>query len=97
MVARQEGREFPYPPSVEGAGPWGDRGLAEDGAEEQVPSGTQRSRRRQARVMRATPKKSEAVDVRAEDLDREDGVPPQWEELLERQEGIIDDLLAEQS
>ncbi|WP_197922794.1 type IV secretory system conjugative DNA transfer family protein [Thiosulfatihalobacter marinus] len=95
MVARQEGREFPYPPSVDGAGPWVESGDAEDNAEEQEPVGAQRSRRRQARVMRATPKKSGADDVRAEELDREDGLPPQWEEMLDRQESFIDELLAD--
>ena len=95
MVARQEGREFPFPPSVEGAGPWVESGDAENDTDEQEPAGTQRSRRRQARVMRATPKKPGADDVRAEEMDREDAVPAQWEEMLGRQESFIDELLAE--
>jgi type IV secretion system protein VirD4 len=95
MVARQEGREFPYPPSVEGAGPWVGGGDGQEDAEEKETVGTQRSRRRQARVMRAAPKKAGVDDVRAEELDREDGVPPQWEEVLDRQESFIEELLGE--
>lgn len=95
MVARQEGKAFPYPPSVEGAGPWVESGDGQEDAEEQETVGAQRSRRRQARVMRATPKKPSVDDVRAEELDREDGVPPQWEEILDRQESFIGDLLAD--
>lgn len=64
-------------------------------ADEQEPVGTQRSWRRQARVMRATPKKPGADDPRPEDLDREGGVPPRWEEVLDRQESFIDELLDE--
>jgi type IV secretion system protein VirD4 len=95
LVARQEGREFPYPPSMDGVGPWVESDGAEDDAEEPETAGTQRSRRRQARVMRATPKNPGADDVRAEELDREDAVPPQWEEMLDRQESFILDLLGE--
>lgn len=80
---------------MEGAGPWVESVNAKDDADEQEPVSTQRSRRRQARVMRATPKKSSAEDVRAEELDREDGVSPQCEEMLDRQESFIDELLAQ--
>ncbi|WP_306112395.1 MULTISPECIES: hypothetical protein [unclassified Roseovarius] len=69
--------------------------LKEPGPDEQEPAATQRSRRRQARVMRATPKKPGADNLQPEELDRENGVPPQWEEMLDRQESFIEDLLGE--
>ncbi|MCI5042970.1 MULTISPECIES: type IV secretory system conjugative DNA transfer family protein [Rhodobacterales] len=95
MVEQQEGRGYPYPPSVEGVGPWADGGDDGDVDEEQEAASTLRSRRRQARAMRAVAAKSNADDLQPEDMDRDDGVPPEWEQVLDRQESFIEDLLGE--
>ncbi|MCI2400995.1 type IV secretory system conjugative DNA transfer family protein [Aliiroseovarius subalbicans] len=95
MVEKQEGKDFPYPPGVEGVGPWVD-GSDEDGEDgEQEAASTLRSRRREARAMRGAAVKSGSEGARLEDLDREDGVPPEWEQMLDRQESFIEDLLGE--
>ncbi|MFV1493594.1 type IV secretory system conjugative DNA transfer family protein [Phaeobacter sp. JH18-32] len=95
LAERQEGRDFPYPPSVEGVGPWVDGGDEEnDDGEQEAPSSL-RTRRREARAMRGAAVKSGSEAVRPEDLDREDGVPPEWEQMLDRQESFIEDLLGE--
>ncbi|MEY8829513.1 type IV secretory system conjugative DNA transfer family protein [Sedimentitalea sp. XS_ASV28] len=93
MVEQQEGRDYPYPPSVEGVGPWVDGGEDGDVEEEQETTGTLRSRRRQARAMRAVALKPDTEGFRPEEMDRDDGVPPEWEQVLDRQESFIEDLL----
>ena len=45
--------------------------------------------------MRAVAAKSNADDLQPEDMDRDDGVPPEWEQVLDRQESFIEDLLGE--
>lgn len=69
MVEKQEGKPFPYPPSVEGVGPWGAEADMDEG--QKVPQ-------------------HEPVP---EDFEKEAFVPKGWEEELDRQEDVIDDLL----
>ncbi len=98
MVERQEGRAFPYPPSVEGAGPWAADFSEDETKEHDEPPQTarMRSRRREARAMQANVSQGSAGTAdRTEDLDRDDGIPAAWEEVLDRQQSFIEELLGD--
>jgi len=96
MVEKQEGKPFPYPPSVEGVGPWG----AED---EEAPSEGQReagselardrSGRREARGMSSMAVEPVLNQPVPEELERDGAVPKNWEDELVRQENFIEELL----
>ena len=45
--------------------------------------------------MRAVAAKPDREDLRPEEMDRDNGVPPEWEQVLDRQESFIGDLLGE--
>jgi len=97
MVARQEGKPFPYPPSVAGVGPWigGDdegRTVMPNEAAERVPV-RDRSERREARGMRVMMVEPESAQFQPETLERVADVPKAWEEALDRQEDFIEELL----
>ena len=69
MLARQEGKPFPYPPSVQGVGPWGGDGGDETSADEAGKPAERapvrdRSQRREADM----PKEWEAALDRQEDF-----------------------------
>ncbi len=98
MVERQEGKPFPYPPSVEGVGPWGaeDEDDPSEGQKEVVPEPVRdRSGRRESRGMSsmvAVPIQNLPVP---EDLEREAAVPKDWEDELDWQEDFIEELLGD--
>ena len=103
LAERQSGRDFPYPPRVDGTGPWvdaaedaipddaGDKGIAT----EAEPSGSERLRRRQSRAMQVRNSEAQQHQVRPEALDRSDPVPKDWEEQLGVQGDFIEELLGE--
>jgi hypothetical protein len=45
--------------------------------------------------MRAVAAKPDADNFRPEEMDRDDGVPTEWERVLDRQESFIEELLGE--
>jgi type IV secretion system protein VirD4 len=98
MVEKQEGKPFPYPPSVEGVGPWG----AEDDVDTDTDEGQRkagpnlvrdRSGRREARGMNSMAGEPVRNQPVPEDLEREAFVPKGWEDELDRQEDFIEELL----
>jgi type IV secretion system protein VirD4 len=98
MVARQEGKPFPYPPSVQGVGPWG--ADADEDAREDEPRKPaerapvrDRSQRREARAMSVMALEGGRGQPEPETLEREAGVPKEWEAALDRQEDFIEELL----
>ena len=98
MLARQEGKPFPYPPSVQGVGPWGGEGgdeIREDEprtAAERAPV-RDRSQRREARAMSVMAMEAGRGQPEPETLERDAAVPKEWEAALDRQGDFIEDLL----
>jgi type IV secretion system protein VirD4 len=97
MDAKQKDKPFPYPPSVEGVGPWG-VGSDEDraqGANDTVGHAPARDRaeRREARGMRVMAEGIQMEQPPApETLEREADVPKAWERTLYMQEELIEEL-----
>jgi len=96
MLARQDGKPFPYPPSVQGVGPWG--GDFEVGADDQAKLAERapvrdRSQRREARAMSVMPIEAGRGQPEPETLEREAAVPKDWKAALDRQEDFIEELL----
>lgn len=94
MVEKQEGKPFPYPPSVEGVGPWGAEADMDEGQRmpQHEPVGD-RSGRRESRGMRRMDVELTRNQPAPEDLERATLVPKDWGDELDRQEDFIDDLL----
>jgi type IV secretion system protein VirD4 len=98
MVVQQDGKPFPYPPSVEGVGPWGaggndDGGVAEEGATSVVAPVRDRSALREARGMRVMATEPEMYQqLDPETQERAADVPKAWETALNRQEDFIEEL-----
>ena len=98
MVARQDGKPFPYPTSVEGVGPWA---AGDDKGEtaEQADSGERaplqdRSEKREVRGMRVmATEPGMRQQLLPETLEREVDVPKVWEKTLDRQGNFIEDPL----
>jgi len=101
MVERQEGKAFPYPPSVEGVGPWGAAGEddemdhVEAQRDERSAPVRDRAQRREARGMSAMAMQSGADNTAPEELEPETTVPKAWEDALDRQGDFIEELLGE--
>jgi type IV secretion system protein VirD4 len=94
MLARQEGKPFPYPPSVQGVGPWGSDGGDEASADELLkPPVRDRSQRREARAMSLRTMEAGHGQPEPETMEREAAVPKEWEAALDRQEDFIEELL----
>ena len=98
MFTRQEGKPFPYPPSVQGVGPWGGDGGDEIGADEQAKPAERapvrdRSQRRETRAMSVRTMEAGRGQPEPETLEREAAVPKEWEAALDRQEDFIEELL----
>jgi type IV secretion system protein VirD4 len=98
MIARQEGKPFPYPPRVLCVGPWGGDGEDEVGADEQAKPAERtpvrdRSQRREARAMSVRTMEVGHEQPEPETLEREAAVPKEWEAALDRQEDFIEELL----
>lgn len=102
MLARQEGKPFPYPPSVQGVGPWngivGGDGGDESGADEQAKPAERapvrdRSQRREARAMSVMALEAGRGQPEPETLERDAVVPKEWAAALDRQEDFIEELL----
>ncbi|GFE67129.1 type IV secretory system conjugative DNA transfer family protein [Litoreibacter roseus] len=100
LSERQSGKDFPYPPRVEGVGPWQEE-------PEPVPSpsaaetnegapASERARRRQARAMQSNRDEPRAGMSRPETLRRDEPVPERWEEVFSEQGDFIDELLGDQ-
>ena len=98
MDAKQKDKPFPYPPTVEGVGPWGvgsDDGNARraNDTEAQQPA-RDRAERREARGMRVM---AEGVEMEQqpvpETLEREADVPKAWDRTLDMREELIEELL----
>jgi type IV secretion system protein VirD4 len=98
MDAKQQGKPFPYPPSVEGVGPWrvGSDDGNEKGENDTVgqPSARDRAERREARGMRVM---AEEVEMKQqpqpETLEREADVPKAWEQILDMRDVVVEELL----
>ena len=97
LAERQAGRDFPYPPRVEGTGPWAEDPGCEDQAEEPEDAAERaaRIRRRQSRAMQARPGDEDAEALRPEDMERSDPVPEPWERTFREQGDFIDEFLGE--
>jgi len=98
MLARQEGKPFPFPPSVQGVGPWGGVDSDEAGADEQAKPAERtpvrdRSQRREARAMSVMAMEAGRGQPEPETLERDAVVPKEWEAALDRQEDFIEELL----
>ena len=98
MFTRQEGKPFPYPPSVQGVGPWGGDGGDEIGADEQAKPAERapvrdRSQRRETRAMSLKTMEAGRGQLEPETLEREAAVPKEWEAAFDRQEDFIEELL----
>ena len=100
LSERQSGKDYPYPPRVEGVGPWQEE-------PEPVPSpsaaetnegapASERARRRQARAMQSNRDEPRAGMSRPETLRRDEPVPERWEEVFSEQGDFIDELLGDQ-
>ena len=86
MVELQEGREFPYPPNVEGeTGPQGP-------AEQEVPV-EDRNGARRARAMQVDAEMGAETIRPVVRRNASDPLPPEWEEILSRQSNFMDELL----
>ena len=98
MLARQEGKPFPYPPSVQGVGPWA-RESADEVSQDEPRQPTDRtpvrdrSQRREARAMSVMAMEAGRGQPEPETLEREAAVPKEWEAALDRQEDFIEELL----
>ena len=98
MLARQEGKPFPYPPSVQGVGPWGGESADEVSQDEPRQPAERapvrdRSQRREARAMSVMAMEAGRGQPEPETLEREAAVPKEWEAALDRQEDFIEELL----
>lgn len=102
MVEQQEGREFPYPPNVEGVSPWveaeGDEPEAEVKprmqAEQEVPV-EDRNEARRARAMQVDAEMGAETVRPFVRRNADDPVPVEWEEVLSKQGDFMDELLDE--
>ena len=98
LAERQMGHDLPYPPRVEGVGPWTEEGATASERDDEnwdVAPLNERSRRRRSRSVQAGPSASEANDLRPESLSRDDPVPAQWEGVFQEQGDFIDELLGD--
>ncbi|MFY2822391.1 type IV secretory system conjugative DNA transfer family protein [Ruegeria sp. MALMAid1280] len=100
MLARQEGKPFPYPPSVQGVGPWGGDGGDETGADETFKPAERalvrdRSQRREARVMSVMAMEAGRGLPKPEMLEREADVLKEWETVFASRGDSIEELLGE--
>lgn len=101
MIERQAGRDFPYPPRVEGTGPWmDDNVIAEDamtGSSEATEEASRAARvsRRQSRSMYARPADDDTDALRPEEMNRGAPVPDAWEQVFTEQGNFIEELLGE--
>ncbi|MCB1381308.1 MAG: type VI secretion protein, partial [Alphaproteobacteria bacterium] len=95
-------KPFPYPPSVQGVGPWngivggdGDDGSVADEIVKPVERAPvrDRSQRREARAMSVMAIEAGRGQPEPETLEREAVVPKEWEAALDRQEDFIEELL----
>ncbi|MEO3416206.1 type IV secretory system conjugative DNA transfer family protein [Roseovarius sp. CAU 1744] len=102
MVERQAGRDFPYPPRVEGTGPWIDNDvIAEDamtGSSEATEEASRAARvsRRQSRSMYARPADDDTDALHPEEMNRDVPVPDAWEQVFTEQGDFIEELLGDQ-
>ena len=92
------GKPFPYPPSVQGVGPWGSDSSDNAGADEQAKPAERapvrdRSQRREARAMSVRTMEAGRGQPEPEMLEREADLPKEWEAALDRQEDFIEELL----
>ena len=98
LAEKQTECDFPYPPRVEGTGPWveeEDDGVAAVQSFEEEEARAARTRRRQARAMHARLKGENADAPRPAEMERSDPVPEPWERTLREQGDFIDELLEE--
>lgn len=98
LAETQTGRDFPYPPRVEGTGPWVEDPESEEPRPEEPDEADARAariRRRQSRAMQARPDGEDADALRPEEMERSDPVPEPWERTLREQGNFIDELLEE--
>ncbi|CAB1114259.1 unnamed protein product [Ectocarpus sp. CCAP 1310/34] len=105
LVEKQEGRAFPYPPIVEGVGPWEEiepkqgKTDAEGEPSEQAKPANQPEDRNALREARAMMMGQDASGE-TEDLhptpDPDDPLPPEWEDVLLEQSDFLDALMEEQ-
>lgn len=88
MLACQEGNPFPYPPSVQGVGPWGGDGGTEAGVGKAVKPGERapvrdRSRYREVRAMSVMEMEAGLGQPEPETVERDAAVPKEWEAVLD--------------
>jgi type IV secretion system protein VirD4 len=100
LSERQSGKDYPYPPRVEGVGPWQEEPepVPSPSAAEtnEVAPASERARRRQARAMQSNRDEPRAGMSRPETLRRDEPVPERWEEVFSEQGDFIDELLGDQ-
>ncbi|GFE67263.1 type IV secretory system conjugative DNA transfer family protein [Litoreibacter roseus] len=99
MVDRQMGRDFPYPPRVDGGGPWLDGNAAASAMETDREDSAQtdgHAQLRPARSMQVHPKHTGAQEPRPETSDRAAPVPQKWQKVFQEQEDFVDQLLGEE-
>ncbi|GLO80240.1 type IV secretory system conjugative DNA transfer family protein [Sulfitobacter pontiacus] len=106
LIEKQEGREFPYPPNVEGVGPWDEvepAGESEtDGngnAPEQPKPASQPEDRNNLREARSMMMGQEAEDDREGSTSAphpDEPLPQEWEDVLIEQSDFLDALMYEQ-
>ncbi|MDP5218789.1 type IV secretory system conjugative DNA transfer family protein [Ruegeria sp. 2205SS24-7] len=98
LAERQSGHDHPYPPRVEGIGPWVEEENpapeADTNEETSVPLG-ERARRRRSRAMQSDVSEPAENEPRPETLNREDPVPEKWEQVFQEQGDFIDELLGD--
>lgn len=99
LADRQAGRTYPYPPRVEGTGPWIEeqerKGTLPDRPEESEARAV-RIRQRQSRVMQTLSEGEGVEGSPPEDMKRDDPVPEAWERTFRERADIINDLLGDQ-
>ena len=97
LAEKQTGRDFPYPPRVEGTGPWVEEAEPETRSvePEEPDARAARIRRRQSRSMHTKLHDDEADALRPEEMERSSPVPEPWERTLRDQGDFIDELLGE--
>ncbi|MCV3273569.1 type IV secretory system conjugative DNA transfer family protein [Roseobacter sinensis] len=99
LADRQAGRDFPYPPRVDGVGPWFEEPKPAPStlqpASVDSTATSERARRRQSRSMQTQINETTAGELRPETLDREDPVPEKWEQVFREQGDFIDELLGD--
>ncbi|WP_299852212.1 type IV secretory system conjugative DNA transfer family protein [uncultured Roseovarius sp.] len=103
LVEKQAGRDFPYPPRVDGTGPWVETPVESEPDGQSLgdpkvkaePPKSERTQRRQSRSMQVKIGGDEGDGVHAENLERGDPVPEEWEQRLGEQGDFIEELLGE--